>query len=71
MKADILRLLAKGDRNKFTISNMEGIYSNTVGELLADLKKHDLVSEFKGQWSLQKRGKNLIRALERIERLLG
>ncbi len=71
MKADIMRLLAKGDRNKTDISNKEGIYSNTVSEMLDEMKKHDLVSEFKGDWQLKERGKRLIKALERIERLLG
>lgn len=71
MKADILRLLANGDRNKTDISNKEGIYSNTVSEMLEEMRKHDLVSEFRGDWHLQKRGERLIKALERIERLLG
>ena len=71
MKADIMRLLANGDRNKTDISNKENIYSNTVSEMLKEMKKHDLVSEFRGNWHLQKRGERLIKALERIERLLG
>jgi len=71
MKADIMRLLANGDRNKTDISNKEGIYSNTVSEMLEEMRKHDLVSEFRGNWHLQKRGERLIKALERIERLLG
>lgn len=71
MKAAILQLLSKGDRNKTDISNKESIYSNTVSEMLEEMKKHDLVSEFKGDWHLKQKGKRLIKALERIERLLG
>jgi len=71
MKADIMRSLSRGDRNKTDISNKEGIYSNTVSEMLEELKKHDLVSEFKGDWHLKQKGVRLLMRLEKIEEELG
>lgn len=71
MKAAILRLLAKGDRNKTDISNRENIYSNTVSEMLEEMKKHDLISEFNGDWHLKRKGVRLLKKLEKIEEELG
>jgi predicted transcriptional regulator len=71
MKADIMRLLAKGDRNKTDISNKEGIYSTTVSEMLSEMKKHDLVSEFRGDWHLRQTGVRMLKKLEKIEEMLG
>lgn len=71
MKAAILRLLVSGDRNKTDISNKEGIYSNTVSEMLAEMKKHDLVSKFRGQWHLRQEGVKLLKKFEKIEEMLG
>jgi predicted transcriptional regulator len=71
MKADILRSLVKGDLNKTDISNAEGIYSTTVSEMLAEMKKNDLVSEFRGMWHLKQKGARLLMRLEKIEEQLG
>lgn len=71
MKADILRTLAKGDANKTDISNKEMIYSNTVSQILDEMKKHDLVSEFRGMWHLKQKGARSLKMLEKIEEMLG
>jgi predicted transcriptional regulator len=71
MKADILRSLSKRDLTKTDISNNEGIYSTTVSEMLSEMKKHDLVSEFRGDWHLKQEGARLLKRLEKIEEMLG
>lgn len=71
MKADIMRLLTKGDRNKTDISNKEGIYSTTVSEMLSGMKKRELVSEFRGNWHLKQKGVRMLKRLEKIVEDLG
>jgi predicted transcriptional regulator len=67
MKADIMRLLSKGDRNKTDISNKEGIYSTTVSEMLSEMKKHELVSEFRGMWHLKQKGVRWLKRFDKLE----
>jgi predicted transcriptional regulator len=71
MKADILRSLSKRDLTKTDISNIENIYSTTVSEMLTEMKKHDLVSEFRGDWHLRQTGVRMLKKLEKIEEMLG
>lgn len=71
MKADIMRSLSRRDLTKTDISNLEGIYSTTVSEMLHEMKKHELVSEFRGDWHLKQKGVRWLKRLEKIEELLG
>ncbi|MCK9568997.1 winged helix-turn-helix domain-containing protein [Candidatus Pacearchaeota archaeon] len=71
MKADILRSLSKRDLTKTDISNIENIYSTTVSKMLHEMQKHELVSEFRGDWHLKQKGVRLLKRLEKIEEMLG
>ncbi|MCK9569727.1 winged helix-turn-helix domain-containing protein [Candidatus Pacearchaeota archaeon] len=71
MKADILRSLERGDLNRYEISNLQNIYSTTVNELLAEMKKNGLVSRDNRSFSIMPAGKELLKMLAIVEEKLG
>lgn len=70
MKADILRSLEARDRKKTDIVCLQHMYSETVTELLEELKKSDLVSQNNKIYSIRPSGRELLRMLDMVEEKL-